>query len=123
MKKIILDTSFLVSAAKFRVDWLSELTRICDFKFEPVVIDRVVDELKTVRKDKAAAKLALAILRKKSIRPLKTKEKHKPVDDIILGLAGKNTLVATQDIALKRKVRAKKSKIVTIRQKSHLVFG
>ena len=122
MKKIILDTSFLVSAAKFRVDWMSELKRICDFNFEPVVIDRVFDELNQTRKDKAAARLALAILKKKKIKPLSTNE-NKLVDDIILSLSVKNALVATQDIVLKRRIRRKRAGLVTIRQKRYLVFG
>lgn len=123
MKKILLDTSLLVSCANFKIDWQSELERICDFAFEVVVLDRVFDELKSLRKDKTAAKLAMAILKHKKIAATKTTG-ILPVDALIINYAAKNkAIVATQDLALKRCLRAKRIRTITIRQKGHLVFG
>ena len=121
MKKIVLDTSLLVSCANFKIDWQSELERISDFAFEVVVLDRVFDELKSLRKDKTAAKLALAILKHKKITATKTTG-ILPVDTLILNYAVKNkAIVATQDIALKKRLKARRIKLVTIRQKGHLI--
>ena len=124
MKKIVLDTSFLISCANFKIDWERELKRICDFTFEPVLLDRVAEELKTVRKDKIAAKLALAILKHKKIFAMLTDgDESQPVDSLILGFAAKNkALVATQDLGLKRRLRTKRIRTITIRQKGHLVL-
>ncbi|MEM4282082.1 MAG: hypothetical protein QXU88_00460 [Candidatus Woesearchaeota archaeon] len=128
MKRILLDTSFLVAAAKFRVDWLSELERICDFPFKPILLDKVVEELKVVKKDKAAAKLALAILQKKGIKPEAVAKElsGQPVDFILVAIASQSpekAIVATQDRLLKARLKSKGIKVITIRKKSYLVFG
>ena len=34
MKKIILDTNFLITAIKFKVDIFTEINRICDFNYK-----------------------------------------------------------------------------------------
>ena len=121
MKKIVIDTSLLVSCANFKIDWQSELERICDFAFEVVVLDRVFDELKNLKKDKTAAKLAMAILKHKKIAATKTTG-ILPVDTLILNYAVKNkAIVATQDIALKKRLKEKRIKLVTIRQKGQLI--
>ena len=124
MKKIVLDTSFLISCANFKIDWEQELKRICDFAFEVVLLDRVAEELKTVRKDKIAAKLALAILKHKKIFAIPTDDERQSVDTLIVAFAAKNkALVATQDFGLKRRLRQKRIRTITIRQKGHLIFG
>jgi len=123
MKKIVLDTSFLISCANFKIDWEQELKRICDFAFEVVLLDRVAEELKTVRKDKIAAKLALAILKHKKIFAIPTDDERQSVDTLIVAFAAKNkALVATQDLGLKQRLRAKLARTITIRQKGHLVL-
>jgi rRNA-processing protein FCF1 len=124
MKKIILDTSFLISCANFKIDWEQELKRICDFAFEVILLDRVAEELKTVRKDKIAAKLALAILKHKKIYAIPTAgDERQSVDSLIVAFAAKNkALVATQDLGLKQRLRAKLARTITIRQKGHLVL-
>ena len=126
MKKIILDTNFLLIPYQFKVDIFTEIRRICDFKYQLSIIDQTKDELKKIvreqkGKNKLAAILALMLLDQQKVKQLKTKEK-KLVDDIILEKADKDWVVATQDAMLKRKLKKKGIALIVLRQKKHLVL-
>ena len=111
-KKIIFDTNFLLTTAKFNIDIFSELKRICDFPYKLYILEKTIKELK----GKKGAKLALDLIREK-VKIIKTK-KEEDVDTLLLNL--KNFIIATQDKALKKKLKEKKRKIITIRQKKYL---
>lgn len=113
--EVIFDTDFLLTSLKYKVDTYSELTRILETKFNVNIIDQTLNELK----GKKLEKLALAFIKEKKINIIKT-DKFKKVDNLILDLATKNTAIATQDKDLKRKLRVKNIKIITIRQKKYL---
>ena len=124
MKKIILDTDFLMHCAESKVDYTTELRRICDFNYTINIIDKTLDELDNIiekkkGKSKLNAKLAKIILKKKNINKIKTK-KDKIVDKLILNNTNKNTLVATTDALLKKKLKNKGISIIVLRQKSYL---
>ncbi len=128
MKKIILDTNFLVSAARFKVDIFLELQRICDFKYATYIVDSTIDELEKLAetgkpKDRAAAKISLDLVKRKKIKIIKTPIKNKRVknvDFLILNLIKKGKfIVATQDKALKRDIRKKGVPIIVLRQKKY----
>ena len=128
--KIILDTNFLLIPGQFRVDIFSELFRICDFRYELCVLDRTVSELKGIiasgkGKDKAAARLALQLIKAKKASILSSKTAmFKSVDEIILDLAAakgrESLIVATQDKFLKSRLRKLHTKLVVLRQKKYL---
>ena len=115
MYKIILDTDFLLTSLKFKVDLISEIERILDFKYKIFVIDKTLDELK----NKKLEKLALELIKRFNI--IETK-KDKIVDDLILELKDDNIIVATQDKELKKKLKREKIPIITIRQKKYLII-
>jgi len=50
MRKIILDTNFLLIPAQFKVDIFSEIDRICSFTYSLFVLDKSVEELKKISK-------------------------------------------------------------------------
>jgi len=125
--KIILDTNFLLIPAQFKVDIFSEIKRICDFKYELVVVAETVTELKDIigssssgGKDKKAAKLALQLLKKFEVKVVKNYRKvFKRADEAILDIADKKSFVATQDRELKRLLRAK-TRLIILRKKQYL---
>jgi hypothetical protein len=126
MKKILLDTNFLLIPLQFKIDIFSEIDRIMLEKYKLYTLDKIIDELKSIqenpeqsRKNKKAAKLALQLMKAKKIDILKTK-KDKPADNIIADL--KDYIIATQDIALKRRLKAKKIRIITLRAKKKLIM-
>ncbi|MBS3134513.1 hypothetical protein J4214_04755 [Candidatus Woesearchaeota archaeon] len=117
MYNIILDTSFILTAIKFRIDIFLELERICIFNHKISVIDKTLHELK----NKPNGKLALDLIEKKNVNIIKPSEKG-IVDDILTKLAGgdKDIIIATQDMDLKK--RLKNSRIITIKQKKYLIL-
>jgi len=111
--KVILDTDFLLSAVKFKVDIFSEFKRICDFPYNLWILDKTLDELKGKKEEKLVKSLI-----KNKVKVKKTK-KDKSVDDLLIGLKEKFVL-ATQDKNLKKRAKKKSLKLITIRQKKYL---
>jgi len=126
MKQIILDTNFLMIPANFKVDIFEEIRRICDFGYKLFILDKTLDELNNIiekqsTKHKAAAQLALEMIKINAIDIIKTEQGH--TDNIILNIAEKgNTIVATQDSELKKSLEQKNIPLIVLRQKSHLML-
>lgn len=129
MKKIIIDTNFLVSAIRFKIDIFSEFQRICDFKYMIYIVDSTINELEKLAetgkpKDKIAAMISLELIKKKKIKIIKTPPKNKRVknvDLLVLNLIKKGDfIVATQDKEFKRKIRKKGVPIIVLRQRKYL---
>ena len=67
--KIILDTNFLVSAIRFKIDIFSGLQRICDFKYVICIVDGTIGELEKLAetgkpKDKIEERISLKLNKK-----------------------------------------------------------
>ena len=123
MKKIILDTNFLMIPLQFKVDIFSELERICSFNYKLYVFERSLDELNNIvekqkGKSKNAAQFALKLIKLKDIGVLEAEGRS--VDSIILKNADKDTVVATQDGLLKKKLLEKGVSVIILRQKKYL---
>ena len=114
MKKIFLDTSFLLTSLKDRVDIFRELERICNFTYSINIVDKTIEELE----GKKLGKLALAIVKDK-ITVIKTTEDLN-VDQLLLKET--DSIVATQDKKLKEKLKKAKIPVITIRKKKYLII-
>ena len=127
MKKILLDTNFLLIPYQFKVDIFTQIDKLAAFKYELFILDRTLEELKKIfeeqkGKDKDAAKIALKLIAIKNIGIIRTKS-NKSTDSIILNTASKdNFIVATQDKELRTKLRQKNVPVVALRQKKRVVF-
>lgn len=111
MKTIILDTNFLVYCVKYRIDFFSEIERICDFQFKLCVLDKSIEELERLKPKELN-------LIKKFIETLEIlKSKEYLVDDELTRLSEENCIVATQDKELKDRL---KNQIIVIRKKKYL---
>jgi uncharacterized protein len=124
--KIVLDTNFLLIPAQFNVDIFSEIERICDFSHQVCILEQSLDELNKIivqqtGKNKAAAKLALQLVKQKGLNTIRISKKDS-VDNILANLPEMEYMVATQDIELKRRLKAKNIKIITLRNKKYLNF-
>ena len=124
MKKILLDTNFLLIPFQFNVDIFTEIDRIILNNYKIYVLDKTLEELESIIKDKNqklknknAAKLGLQLVKAKKLNIIKTDSKE-TVDDIIVNIH-EDYIVATQDIELKRRLNAK---TITLRQKQHLIL-
>ena len=123
MRKIILDTNFLMIPSQFRVDIFSEISRICRFNYRLYIFEQSISELKNIiehqkAKDKKAALLALKLIKLKNLDILK--EEGTDVDFMILRHSDKDTIVATQDGNLKNRLIRKKVSLIILRQKKYL---
>ncbi len=127
MKKILLDTNFLLAPIQFKIDIFSEIDRICIFSYKLYILDRAIEELNNIiekqkGKSKEAAKFALKLVKLKEIGIIKTSEKL-TVDELILNNANKKEfIVATQDKLLKKELKTKHIPLIIIRQKKRLVL-
>ena len=127
MKRIILDTNFLLVPLKFRVDIFSEIHRICDFHYKLLAYEGTIEELRKIISgqkgiNKKAAQFGLKIIKLKNIEILKDTN-DKDVDSMILENCDNNTIVATLDIALKKKLMEKNVPVIILRQKEYLKFA
>ncbi len=129
MKKIILDTNFLLLPLSKNIDIFSEIDSLMYEPYRLFIIKESLDELKSIiktqkGKHKQEAKLALQLIKKKGISIFKQKHLNMPdnsknliVDDIILECAGPDTIVATQDKELKKKLIKKGINIIYLKNK------
>lgn len=124
IKKILLDTNFLLIPGQFKVDIFSELERACDFNFKVYILDKTVKELENILKnqkgkDKAAAKLALSLIETKPLNIIHSNSK--PVDDLIVDIAREEGfIVATQDKQLRQRLKKHDIPMIVLRQKKYL---
>ena len=123
MKKIIIDTNFLMIPFQFRVDIFSEFNRICNFNYKLLIFEQSIGELKNIVEkqsgiDRKAAQFALKLIKLKNIGILKSKQKD--VDELILDNADQNTIIATQDLHLKKELLEKGASVIILRQKKYL---
>ncbi|MBS3104931.1 DUF188 domain-containing protein [Candidatus Woesearchaeota archaeon] len=123
MQKIIIDTNFLMIPIQFRVDIFSEIDRICDFNYKLFIFEQSINELKNIiekqtGKNKKAAQFALKLIKLKNIGIIKSEKEN--VDALILNNISKDTIVATQDALLKKKMIEKGASLIILRQKKYL---
>lgn len=121
--KILLDTNFLLIPFQHKVDIFAELDRILNQEYSLFILDRCVEELEKLKagkgKEAEYAKMALSLIKMKDIKIIKTEER-KHTDKLIADQEG--YIIATRDMNLIRELRKKPFKVITLRQKSHLVF-
>ena len=120
MKKAVLDTSFILTAVRQKIDFFYELETT---GFKILIPDLVLREIETISKSKKDssrgenAKLAVKILGKGKFEKIKLQGKN--VDESIIKLAKSDSeiVVATLDREIKNKI--KNSKLV-IRQRKRI---
>ena len=122
MRKIILDTNFLMVPFQFKVDIFSEIERICNFNYRLCVYEQSSEELKNIiRKQrgshKRAARMAMQLVIAKKPAIIK---KQGYVDEMILEDADSETIVATLDTGLRKKLLSKGISVIILRQKKYL---
>ena len=127
MKKILLDTNFLLIPYQFKVDIFTQIDRISMFKYKLFVLDKTLDELKKIveeqkGKNRDAARIALKLIAIKKIKIIKTKS-NMYTDDMILDIASKEDyIVATQDKDLKRSLINRRIRVIVLKQKKILAL-
>ncbi len=128
MKKIILDTNFLLIPSQFKVDIFDEISRICHFPYQLCILDKTIDELDSIILSQSIryrihARIAKKLIKSYNIKTIAT-EKSASVDSLILSFADKKEhIVATQDAALKSLLKQKGIPIIFLRKKQFLMLS
>jgi len=123
--KIILDSNFLFVPLQFKIDIFEAMLKLLNQRFEPILLSTNYRELQKMA-EKGSPKL-----RKQALTALKLAEKCRLVDvekseeetndDVILRIASQwKCPVATNDRALKRRLRDISIPLIYLRQKSRL---
>lgn len=144
MKKIILDTNILLLPGQRMIDVFSQIQELMSDSYQLVVLSKTLDELKKLSagksKDARAAQLGLALVNAKlaeaptlfeKIIGLRAKNTISLVlvdeyaDDAIVMLANKHakeTIVATQDANLMRRLKKRDIPVIMLKAKQRLDF-
>lgn len=124
MIKIFIDTNFWLLPYTKKIDIFSEIERIVPERYEILVSESVIGELKKIQKkgngkEKIAAEIALILIEKKA----KKIPDGKNTDSLILKISEKeNMIVCTNDKKLRKKLKEKNLKIIGMRGKEKLEF-
>jgi len=124
MEKIVIDTNFLMAISDLKIDVFEGIRNACNFKYQLYVLEGTLDELESFIKGsllskRQAASFAKKVLDTKAVKVLKIKS-DKLVDNQLLALDG--YIVATVDRSLRQGLKKKGVKVLTIRQKKHVVI-
>lgn len=113
MKSILLDSSFIISAAKKKIDIFEELQEFPEIIIPEQVIQEVfnISQSKQSAKNKQSAELALKIIESNKFKKIDLGKGY--VDNLIIDYSKKNpeTFIATLDREIKNKL---KEKIITL---------
>ena len=140
VKRVLLDTNMLLVPGQFKVDIFSEIERLMDEPYELVVVDGTLKELERIQasgsgEDKRAARLGLMLLEHQRARdaPALAAGKCKGlktipgsvayVDDAIFAIAEDDTLVATNDGDLKRRLLERGVRVIFLKQRQYLALS
>lgn len=122
MKRIILDTNILMIPGQFGIDIFEEIDKIIQENYKIVTLDSVIKELEGISKSKSKnaknAKIGLDLLKIKEIEIIKAKKNN--VDQEILDIFGKSTIVATNDTVLRKKLKNRGIKVLCLREKERM---
>ncbi len=128
MKKILLDTNFLLVPFQFNVDIFSEIERLVTEKFKLCTLKKCIWELEHIMrtakkgKDRLNAKMALQLVKKYNIEIIDTPLDRK-TDDLIVEIAKENPrewIVCTNDKELRRMLKKLGITTIFLRQKKYL---
>lgn len=123
--KVILDSNFLFIPSQFRIDVFEGLMTLLNRKFEPILLSPTHKELQRIAergppKMRQHALLALRLAEKCRIVEVERGSNETP-DDVITRVATEwRCPVATNDQALRKRLRDKNVPVIYLRQRSRL---
>jgi len=123
--KVILDANFLFIPSRFKVDIFEELTNLLNQRYDPVLLSPTYREILKIAekgspKTRQQASLALKLAEKCRMISVEQgfKETH---DDVVVRIATEwRCPVATNDAALRKRLRNISVPVIYLRQRSRL---
>jgi rRNA-processing protein FCF1 len=139
--RVILDTNMLLVPGQFKIDIFTELERVIEEPYEIVILQKTFDELQKIEdtgsgEDKRAAKLAKHLIQHnadgkssssqaancKGLKIIKDSS-DSYVDDAIVEIAEDDTVVATNDGGLKRRLLEHGVRVIYLKQQQYLTMS
>ena len=120
MKKLMLDTNFLVLPFQFQVDPFEEFDRILNKKNNLYTIDKCISEAKTIENNSYSS-LVTKLIEKKPIEVIDTSS-SKNADDLLLEFSERGYVVCTNDRELRERIKKKGSPVVILRGENKLQY-
>ncbi len=130
--KVLLDTNFIITALKQKIDLLEQIKNLIDNP-EIIIPLEVINEIKKLQSsketkttEKQAAQLAILIIQKNPSEIKTPSIKTPDVDAGMIAFTIKNKVtIATLDRNLKQKIKNKapQTQFLTIRQKTQIKFS
>ncbi len=123
---LVFDTSFLLTAFQERVDPFEAVERVFTEGRVLAVLDKTIEELEKLIKEgkfseKKAASLVLQLIKSKNLKII-TSHSDGYADDALVALDPQQAVVATQDIGLKKRLKERGFKVITLRQRKYAVM-
>ena len=123
IKKIILDASILIEAARSKADIFSQIREAFP-KAEMITSNSVMVEVGKISKGKGkaslAARVALRLTEKNRIKAIKTESRG---DDSLIELCDSESVLITQDKELRERCAKKGFLSGYLREQRYLIFG
>jgi rRNA-processing protein FCF1 len=123
--KVLVDTSFLMAAARFRKDAVQQLERMLGGRVEPILLSAVQIELDAIASDRRAkrfkeANLALELAKSFAVEQV-SRRPGESVDDTLLRVAlERGMTVATNDRQLRKRLDQAAVATIYLRQRSRI---
>ena len=124
MRPVVLDTNFLLAPYQLKLDVISGIDDAMREPYELCILEGTLEELEQIlrngqKKEREAAKFALAFLKAHPLRILPSKGL---VDEALIDLDNSH-IIATQDSALRSRLRKQGKQTLYIRQKKYVKLG
>lgn len=124
MKRLIFDANFLIDLFRFKIP-LEELNRTLEDNFQMFTVDKVVWELEKMAGKKTNvskfARLALNFLKANNVFILKSDIKN--TDDALIDVAHNDSIIATDDVNLRKRLKTKGIKTIYLRAKKKMAMS
>lgn len=125
--KVILDSSFLFVPSQFRIDIFEELAKVLNRRFEPIILSPTHKELQRIAETgstKLRQQATLALKFAQKCRQINVEKGNEELhDDVVVRMASEMKFcVATNDKALRKRLRCMNVPVIYLRQKSHLAL-
>lgn len=122
LRRVILDTNFLLVPAREDVDIFSEIHRACPsgVRFAMMAGSKIELDLLAARggKERTQVKLANTLIRAKKVEQIP--HQVQSVDDAIVEEAQGGDIVATMDLKLRRRLKEKGIDVAVLRSRNHV---
>jgi len=118
---VVLDSNFLLVPFQFRIDIFAEVEALLDAKPKYAVPEQVLSELRRLAsRSGRLAKFARSAIALAEQRCEVLSVDAKDADEALEKLAGRGTIICTNDKVLKEKVRKRGSAVIFLRERQKL---